>query len=104
MKETKEQNLQEIHLLEQNMQAINTQKQQFSSQLVEIESAISELATSKESYKIVGNIMIKKDSKLMAEELTKKKEIVEIRIKSFEKQEEKLVEKMKKHQSEVMSE
>ncbi len=102
MKDT-QQDLHEIHLLEQNMQNINAQKQQFSSQLMEIESAISELAKSNESYKIVGNIMVKKDSKELSEDLKKKKEIIEIRIKTFEKQEEKLVEKMRKHQEEVLS-
>lgn len=101
MKDT-QQDLHEIHLLEQNMQNINAQKQQFSAQLMEIESAIAELAKSSESYKIVGNIMVKKDSKEISADLKKKKEIIEIRIKTFEKQEEKLVEKMRKHQEEVL--
>lgn len=77
----------QIQLMEQNLQQILNQKQQFQGQLVEIDSALDELAKSEDAYKIIGNIMVKVPKNDLTDELKEKKERVEVRIKSIEKQE-----------------
>ena len=93
-----------LQLIEQNMQQSLMQKQQFQSQLMEQESALKELKDTKEAYKIIGGIMVSQDKESLTKDLEQKKEIVELRIKSFEKQETTLKDKAKSLQEEVMSE
>lgn len=97
-----EEKIKELQLIEQNSQQYVMQKQQFQTQLVEIDSALQELDKTDESYKIIGNIMVKTDKKVLKEDLTKKKEIFELRIKTLEKQEAKLKEKAKEIQKDVL--
>ena len=59
--EETQQKISQLQLFEQSMQNVLIQKQQFQAQLVELESALKEVETAKETYKIVGNIMV--DSK-----------------------------------------
>ena len=99
-----EQKIQQLTLLEQNLQNTTMQKQNFHLQLLELESALKELEESSEAYKIVANIMIKGSKEQLKSELTEKKDIVELRIKSLEKQEVKMREKTSELQSEVMKE
>ena len=100
---TKEEKLNQLQLIEQNSQQYLAQKQQFQAQLIEIESAISELEKTEKSYKIIGNIMVKTDKNELKKELEKKKEMFELRVKTLEKQEEKLKTKAKDIQKEVLS-
>jgi len=93
----------ELQLIEQNMQSFLLQKQNFQTQLLEVESALKELETTKEAYKIVGNIMVSAKKDELKKDLESKKEMFDLRIKSFEKQEQKLKEKASKLQEEVMS-
>ena len=86
------------------MQSFLVQKQQFQAQLIEIESALKELEQSKEAYKIVGNIMVSSDKDELEKDLKKKKEIVELRIKTLEKQENQIKDKASGVQAEVMEE
>ena len=102
-KET-EQKIQQLQLIEQNFQQILMQKQQFQSQLIEIESALKELEEAKEAYKIVGNIMVSSSKEDLKKDLEQKKEIINLRIKNFEKQEKSLKEKASSMQAEVMEE
>jgi len=102
-KET-EQKIGQLQMLEQNMQASMMQKQQFQTQLIEIESALSELKNTNRAYKIVGNIMIDSTKEDLVADLSQKKEMFELRIKSFEKQEEQFKAKAKKLQEELLSE
>ena len=104
MKKRTEQRINELSLIEQQIQGLSAQKQQFNTQLLEVESALNELSSSKESYKIIGNVMIKMDKEKLIKELKEKNDSVEIRIKSIEKQEGSLREKAKSIQSEVMKE
>jgi len=92
----------QLQLLEQSMQNLLMQKQQFQLQQVEIESALKELEKVNEAYKIVGNIMILSEKDDLKTDLTSKKEIIELRIKNMEKQENQLREKATKLQDEVM--
>jgi prefoldin beta subunit len=68
---------------------------------VEIESALKELEATKEAYKIVGNIMVNAKKEELKKDLDGKKETINLRIKTMEKQENEIREKTKKIQEEV---
>ncbi|MFH2028246.1 MAG: prefoldin subunit beta [Nanoarchaeota archaeon] len=102
-KETEEK-INQLQLFEQSLQNLLVQKQQFQSQLVEISSAVTELESSNESYKIIGNIMVSSKKDDLKKELETKKETLNIRIKTLEKQENSIKEKAQKLQSDVMEE
>lgn len=99
-KET-EQEIAQLQLYEQGLQNILMQKHQFQSQSIEIESALKELESTKEAYKIVGNIMVASKKEDLKSELESKKETTNLRIKTLEKQENQIREKAKKLQEEV---
>jgi prefoldin beta subunit len=98
-----DQKINQLQMLEQNTQQYQMQKQQFQAQLLEIDSALQELKTTKQSYKIIGNIMVASDKDSLEKELATKKEMLEIRIRTLEKQEQKLKDKAKEIQKEVLS-
>jgi prefoldin beta subunit len=73
--------------------------------LLEIDNALKELNSTKEdSYKIIGNIMIKDKKENLVKELQSKKEIVELRLKSLDKQETKIKDKAEELQTKVVKE
>jgi prefoldin beta subunit len=82
---------------QQQLQAILIQKENLKLQSLEIERASEELETSKakEAYKIAGPIMIKKDSAELKKELKERKENLNLRIKTLEKAEERITQKLK---------
>ena len=104
MKKDTEQKIEQLQRIEQSMQNILMQKQQFQSQMIEIESALNELKNSEENYKIIGNIMVKTNKEELQKDLNQKRELFELRIKTIEKQEKETKEKASKIQTEVMKE
>ena len=81
--------------LQQQLQAVSSQKLQMDAQIKEIERTISEhdKATG-DVYKNVGSLMIKVDNKdSVKAELEEGKETMEVRVKSMERQEVALREK-----------
>ena len=96
-----EQKIAQLQLYEKSLQNILMQKQQFQTQLIETESALKELKTTKEAYKIVGNIMVASNKDDLDKDLTSKKEANTLRVKTLEKQENQIKEKAKKLQEEV---
>ncbi len=100
-KET-EQKISQLQMFEQSLQNFLGQKQQFQVQLVEIDSALNELENTNKAYKIVGNIMVESDKKELKADLQSKKEIIELRIRTMEKQEAQVREKTSKLQSEIL--
>lgn len=100
-KET-EQKIQQLQMMEQNLNNFLSQKQQFQAQLIEADSALSELKKTKKSYKIIGNIMVAADQGDLEKEVLQKKEMLELRIKSIEKQENKIKEKTSELQKDVL--
>ncbi len=92
----------QLTMLQQNMHSLLTQKQQYQSALFEIESATEELQNVEKGYKIIGNIMVASSKKKLEDDLTKRKEVIDLRLKSLEKQESKLKEKAEELQSEIM--
>jgi len=100
-KET-EKKISQLQMLEQSMQSLLMQKQQFQGQIVELESAIEELSSTTQAYKIVGNVMVLTDRDELKKDLGSRKEMLEIRIKAIEKQESQLKDKATKLQEEVL--
>ncbi len=103
MKETQEK-INQIQMIQQNMQSLSVQRQQFQIQETEIESALSELEKTDSSYKIIGNIMVKTDKGQLKKDLQEKHEMLKIRIGTLEKQEDKMREKAESLQQEVLKE
>ena len=102
MDKTTQEKIGKLQLMEQQLQQFAMQKQQFQTQLFETESAITESGSTTKAYKIVGNIMIATEKEELKKELTQKKEIIELRIKNIEKQENKIKEEAKTIQEEVL--
>ena len=100
-KET-EQKISQLQMFEQSLQNFLGQKQQFQIQLVEIESALNELDDTDKAYKIIGNIMIETDKSELKADLHSRKEMLELRIRTMEKQEAQVREKASKLQSEIL--
>ena len=94
----------QLQLLQQNLQNLVMQKQQVQNQLLEIDSALSELGTTDKAYKIVGKIMLASSKDKLIKDLEEKKEISEVRIKNFKEQEESLQKNIEDTQKEVMAE
>ena len=97
-----EQKISQLQMFEQSLQSFLGQKQQFQMQLVEIESALNELSSTDKAYKIVGNIMVESDKNELKSDLQSKKEMLELRIKTMDKQESQVREKASKLQSEIL--
>ena len=80
--------IQEMQILEQRLQNTILQKQAFQMELGETNAALEELEKSgEEVFKIIGQLMIKSEKSKIKEELLNKQKILELRIKSLEKQE-----------------
>ncbi len=89
--------LEELQMIEQGLQNLSMQKQVFQMELIETTNALEELKKLKvkdEIFKIVGTLMIKSNKEDMEKELTRKKDLLNLRITSIEKQEESLKEKL----------
>ena len=99
-KETEEK-IAQLQLYEQGLQKILMQKQQFQSNFVETDSALTELEKAQEAYKIIGNVMIASKKEDLKKDLESKKETFSLRIKTLEKQENQIREKAKKLQEEI---
>ncbi len=89
--EPRDKKMQEIQILEQTLHNISFQKQAFQLELSETIETLKNLQSSgDEIFKIVGQLMIKADRKKTQEELGNKQKLLELRIKSIEKEEDSL--------------
>jgi prefoldin beta subunit len=103
MKEYQQNKIMQLQMMEQNMQNVLSQKQSFQAQAAEIENALTELKETKEQvFKVIGTTMISTDKNKLEKELNSKKEILDLKIKNFEKQEKQIKEKFEELQSEVV--
>jgi len=99
-----EQKIGQLQMMEQNLQNFLMQKQNFQTQLFEIDNALQELEkTNDKTYKIVGTVMISSKKEDLISELKEKKSVVELRIKSLEKQEQAIKDKAGQMQNDIMS-
>jgi prefoldin beta subunit len=98
-----EKKIQEMQMLEQGMHNILLQKQAFQIELAETQSALNEIEkTDDEVYKIIGQLMIKKNKTQIKEELLNKEKLLNLRIKSLEKQEASVVTQLEKFREEAL--
>ena len=98
-----EENLAQLQLLEQNLQNFVLQRQNFQMQLSEIETALNEIARVNDMpFKIIGSVMVATKKEDLKKDLESKKEILDLRIKSLEKQENSLREKANNLQQSIM--
>ena len=94
--------IQELQVTEQNLQTFLLEKQAFQLELSEVTSAIKEVkGTKQDVYKIVGQIMVNTEKQKLLKELEEKKDTLNIRIKTIEKQEEAMKKKMSSLQKEI---
>ncbi|MCX8158171.1 MAG: prefoldin subunit [Candidatus Diapherotrites archaeon] len=82
---------------------VSTQKRNFVVQSEILNNAIEELEKTKEkiAYKAIGNILIPADPKELVKELKSQKENIDLRIKTFQKQEDALLEKLNKLKAKI---
>ncbi len=88
---------------QQQLQAVLIQKEALKLQNLEIERALKELENTKEkkAFKIAGQIMVLKPVEELKKELEEMKENTEMRIKSLEKTEGRINEKLKVLEKEI---
>ena len=80
--------IREMQALEQTIQNLALQKQAFEMELSETKSALNEIEKSgDEIFKIMGQLMIKTEKEKTKRELSEKERILNVRIKTMEKQE-----------------
>jgi len=94
----------QLQLFQQNLQNIVQQKQMLESQMMEIDSALEELKTTPKSYKILGKVMVCVSTEKLNLELQNKKEVLQLRFSTVEKQEIMLTQNIEKIQQEVVNE
>ncbi len=70
----------------EQLQSLIIQKETFKLKLKEIENTIKELENTKDEfvYKLVGNVLVKKNKNEILEELKSLKEALEVKIKQIE--------------------
>ena len=96
--------IQELQGMEQNLHSLVMQKQAFQMELTETGNALTEISKSEDDvFKLVGNIMIKADKKMTTEDLTKKKDLLALRLKSIDSEEKSLTETAESLKAEVMA-
>ncbi len=95
--------LMEMQIFQQQVQTVMAQKENLNLQSMEIDKALEELEKAKDDdvYKAVGPILIKSSKKDLKTELNEKKETIGLRLKSLEKQEERMKEKLKESQEKL---
>lgn len=95
--------IQEFQILDQNLQNISMQKKTFEMERNETNSALDEIKSSGEDvFKIIGQLFIKTEKEKISKELEEKKKLIELRIKSLERQEKDLIEKIESIREEVV--
>lgn len=102
MKKEVQEKIGKLQNIEQNMQQFMMQKQQLQGQAVELESALKELEQSPEAYKIIGNIMVKTSKEDLKKNLEEKKELVDLRLATIEKQENKIKSEAEELRKDIM--
>ncbi len=104
MKQETQEKITQLQNLEQNINTLIAQKQQFQSQNIEIDNALSQIDGTEKVFRIIGNIMVASAKEDVKKDLDEKKEIAMLRLKTIDKQEDKLRAKAAELQHEVMNE
>ncbi|MCW3128896.1 MAG: prefoldin subunit beta [Methanophagales archaeon] len=96
--------LAQLQQLKVQIEAVGRQKMQVEALLRDSESALDELEKLDENsviYKNVGELMIKADKELVKEDLSEKKETYDLRLKTLERQEERVQKKYQQLQQQL---
>ena len=98
-----QQKIQEFQDAQQQARVLLSQKYQIEMQIKETQNALDELekAGNTEVHKVVGQILIKADRNTVQSDLKEKVETLGLRMKTIEKQEKKIMEKVKGLQEEL---
>src|SRR3989344_3148867 len=94
----------QMQTFQHQYQTINMQREALSMQKIESEKALEELKKAKDKedvFKIVGPVLVKSTKSELIKELGEKKETGELRLKSLEKQEERIREKLEEIQKKL---
>jgi len=94
MTENKNEDLQEMQMLDQSLHNLLLQKQAFQMELSETKSGLVEIEKSGEIFKLVGELMIKVGKEKVKEELLSKEKVLNMRVKSIEKQEDSIAKRL----------
>jgi len=99
-----QQQIQELQMMEQSFQQLLMQKNAFSMESNETDLIIKEVEkTEGEVSRIIGNqVVIKATKEEIITDMKKKKELIEIRMKTIDEQEKEFSEKMESLREEVM--
>jgi len=101
--EKTQEKIQEIQILEQNLHNLILQKQAFQMELNETENALSEVEKTKEDvFKVISNLMIKTDKSKLKEELGRKKDLLNLRLKSISSRENEFSKQLEVLRTEIM--
>lgn len=98
-----QQDMIEFERSRQQLFNVSSQKQQMQFQSTTMEKAIEVLDKTKEkkAYKAVGNILILSDVSDIEKELKEQKETIDLRVKSMQKQEDSIVQKLNKLKAKI---
>lgn len=94
----------QLQTFQQQGQTLALQRESLSIQKLELDKALEELKKAKEGediFKAVGPILVRSSKSEQLKELGEKKETAELRLKSLEKQDAKIHEKVKEIQSKL---
>ena len=96
--------IQELQMMEQSFQQLLMQKNAFSMEANETDFVLEEVEkTSGEVSRIIGNqVIIKSTKEEILEDMKKKKELLDLRMKSIDEQEKQFSEKIESIREEVM--
>jgi len=91
-----EQILEQFQAYQQQAQNVLAQRNAFSLELRDINNALDELKKTEEEkvYKISGPLLIKSNKEEVMKELEERRDIIELRLKTLERQEAKIKEKL----------
>ncbi|HDN65926.1 MAG TPA: prefoldin subunit beta [Methanosarcinales archaeon] len=98
--------LAQLQQVQQQAQALASQKAQVTSALNEAEMALEELSKLDDDaviYKNVGQLLIKGEHDSVATELAEKKDTMELRVRTLEKQEERIQKRFQQLQEQLRS-
>ncbi|HRZ85697.1 MAG TPA: prefoldin subunit [Candidatus Paceibacterota bacterium] len=99
-----EKKIQNLQILEQGFQNLVIQKQSFQVELNETDTALEEVTKTKEDvFRVLGQIMIKAEKEQLKKELKEKRDILELRLKSIEKQELSMREDVERLRGEIVN-
>lgn len=92
-----------IQSLQQQLQAVMVEKETISLKIAEIDKTLDELGKTENDnvFRIYGRVMVKKKKSDVIEELKSERETLEIRLKTLERTENKIVEKLKEYEKKM---